>query len=254
MAKCRTEDKKNALLPECVSNVVSKNEIKYPPNSDSVAQNNQNVNPETKDKRCRWWALEVYPESASENWQQLLNGYKWAMSPLHDKDTNDDGTPKKAHWHLAVYFPNKAYYHEVVELAFALSKMKHVQPIKNLQGMIRYFAHLDNAEKYHYDPKDIKGFGGFDVAKYLQTSTDIDELMREIETYIRQNYVTEYADLVDLSSDLHDEHPEWHKCITTHTIHFKAYISSKRHAPPKAPAESQEQISDLVDQALKTEN
>lgn len=222
--------------------------------AESVTQNSEKVKPDTKDKRCRWWALEVYPESAAENWQSLLSGYKWAMSPLHDKDVNEDGTTKKAHWHIAVYFPNKAYFQEVADLAFSLSKMKYVQPIKNLQGMIRYFAHLDNPEKHQYDPKDIKGFGGFDVAKYLQTSTDIDELMREIETFIRQSCITEYADLVDVSSDLHDEHPEWHKCITTHTIHFKAYVSSKRHAPPKAPAESQENIADLASQALNQES
>lgn len=248
MARTRDEEKEK---PSVSGNI--KTAFENQVMSESVTQNNQNVNPETKDKRCRWWALEVYPESASENWQQLLNGYKWAMSPLHDKDVNDDGTLKKPHWHIAVYFPNKACYQEVVDLAFALSKMKYVQPIKNLQGMIRYFAHLDHAEKHPYDPKEIKGFGGFDVAKYLQTSTDIDELMREIETYIRQNYVTEYADLVDLASDLHDEHPEWHKCITTHTIHFKAYVSSKRHAPPKASAEVPD-TSDLASQALSQEN
>lgn len=245
MSRSRAEEK-NKPSSAPTEKTVSKSDIQNLDKS-NISQ------PETKDKRCRWWALEVYPESAAENWKNLLKGYKWAMSPLHDKDVNEDGTTKKAHWHLAVYFSNKAYFQEVADLAYSLSKMKYVQPIKNLQGMIRYFAHLDNPEKYQYDPKEIKGYGGFDIAKYLQSATDIDELMREIETYIRQNYVTEYADLVDLSSDLHDEHPEWHKCITTHTIHFKAYVSSKRHAPPKAPAESQEQISDLVDQALNQE-
>lgn len=244
MSKNRVDEKikpSSAPTEKTVSNI----------NSNKLDKSNISQ-PETKDKRCRWWALEVYPESASENWQQLLNGYKWALSPLHDKDVNADGSPKKAHWHLAVYFPNKAYYDEVVELAFALSKMKYVQPIKNLQGMIRYFAHLDNPEKFQYDPKEIKGYGGFDVAKYLQSATDIDELMREIENFIRQNGVTEYADLIDISNDYHDEHPEWHKCISTHTIHFKAYVSSKRHAPPKK--EQEENIQNLVDEVLKNDS
>lgn len=218
--------------------------------NESVSPKNEKVTPDTKDKRCRWWAIEVYPESAVENWQQLLNGYKWVKSPLHDQDVNEDGTPKKPHWHLAVYFPNKAYFGEVVEIANAICGMKYAQPIKNLQGMVRYFAHLDNPEKHQYDPKQIQGYGGFDVAKYLTTATDIDELMREIEMYVRQNRVTEYAELVDISNDLHDEYPEWHKCITTHTIHFKAYVASKRHAPPKNPDTPPD---NMADQALSQE-
>ncbi len=194
--------------------------------------------PNTKDGRCRWWTIEVYPDSASENWESILKDLQWAMSPLHDKDVNPDGTPKKPHWHLAIYFPNKASYDEVVRIAYELSKMKYVEPIKSIQGMLRYFAHMDNPEKAQYDPRDIKGFNGFDVAKYLQTATDIDCLMMEIETYIRQNDITEYAELVDIASDLHDEYPEWHKCVTSHTIHFKAYVASKRHRRGTTPTKS----------------
>ena len=250
MAKTRVEDKKNKPESAPTGNPALSQTTEKKVCSTNVMQKSENVIPETKDKRCRWWTIEVYPESAAENWQQLLNGYKWAMSPLHDKDVNEDGTPKKPHWHLAVYFPNKAYFQEVVDLAFSLSKMKYVQPIKNIQGMLRYFAHLDNPEKFQYDPKQIKGFGGFDVVKYLTTPTDIDELMREIETFIRQNRVTEYADLVDISIDLHDEHPEWHKCITTHTIHFRAYVTSKRCAFA-LPKSAEEDVADLAKKALK---
>ena len=41
-----------------------------------------------KDTRVRNWSWIVYPESAPENWKQLLDetGEKWIESPLHDKD------------------------------------------------------------------------------------------------------------------------------------------------------------------------
>ena len=54
----------------------------------------------TKDGRYRQWTIVVYPESAPENWRNLLNGQTWIESPLHDKDVNPDGTEKKSHWHI----------------------------------------------------------------------------------------------------------------------------------------------------------
>lgn len=205
----------------------------------------------SKDQRCRWWAIEVYPESALPDWQSKLVGMQWICSPLHDKDVNPDNTPKKPHWHIAVYFPNKATMNEVQELTRLLYQpdkaVKYVERIKNIQGMVRYFAHLDNPEKHQYAPSDIKGFGGVDVAKYLVTATDVDMLLMDIETYCRKNNVTEYGDLCNYSVDHHEELPEWHKCITTHTIHLRAYLASQRCKPTASP-----DSTDLSDEALRS--
>lgn len=50
----------------------------------------------------RDWAFIVYPESAPENWREILDDthIRWIESPLHDKDFNPDGTIKKPHWHV----------------------------------------------------------------------------------------------------------------------------------------------------------
>lgn len=39
----------------------------------------------------RDWAFIVYPESAPENWREILDDthIRWIESPLHDKDFND---------------------------------------------------------------------------------------------------------------------------------------------------------------------
>ena len=49
----------------------------------------------------RNWAFVVYPESAPEDWIEQLQktGLQCAVSPLHDKDTDPTGEPKKAHYH-----------------------------------------------------------------------------------------------------------------------------------------------------------
>ena len=40
-----------------------------------------------KDVRARTWTFVQYPESAPENWRDILDGYHipWVESPLHDR-------------------------------------------------------------------------------------------------------------------------------------------------------------------------
>ena len=56
----------------------------------------------TKVVKARHWAMVVYPESAPENWIDIINEthLQFAISPLHNKDTNPDGEIKKSHWHV----------------------------------------------------------------------------------------------------------------------------------------------------------
>lgn len=62
-----------------------------------------------KSGRAVVWTFIVYPESAPENWRSLLDDLHvpWVEGPLHDKDTNPDGTPKKPHWHCLMDFGTK---------------------------------------------------------------------------------------------------------------------------------------------------
>lgn len=184
---------------------------------------------ERKDKRTRNWTFVVYPESAPENWREILdNEYiKWVESPLHDKDLNPDGTVKKPHWHVALLFDGVKSYEQVKEIA---DKVNAPSPkyIQSAKALIRYFAHMDNPEKAQYDKNLIIGHG-VDVSEYLQTSMSVDALIMDIENFICKNQITEYSALCDCARNLRDEYPDWHKCISTHTIHFRAYVSSKRY-------------------------
>ena len=60
---------------------------------------------EDKD-RSRVWAFEVYPDSADPDWknylaESLIHAY---ISPLHDKDLEVDGVPKKGHYHIMLMY------------------------------------------------------------------------------------------------------------------------------------------------------
>mgnify|MGYP000865806599 CR=1 FL=1 len=193
----------------------------------------------TKDGRYRQWTIVVYPESAPENWRNLLNGQTWIESPLHDKDVNPDGTEKKSHWHILIAFDGKKSYEQVKLIADSLNGASP-QYVQNMVGMVRYLAHIDNPEKAQYDPKKIIGYG-IDVDKYLKNAIDIDNLICEVEEFIDEHKIIEYAKLTRVARMMREEHPDWHKIISTHTIHFKAYVNSCRHAP--APTETVEDLA-----------
>jgi hypothetical protein len=196
----------------------------------------------TKDGRYRQWTIVVYPESAPADWREKLNGLQWVESPLHDKDVNADGTAKKPHWHILIIYPNKKNYEQVKEVADSVNGASP-QYVQNVVGMIRYFAHLDNPEKAQYDKSQIIGHG-VDVSKYLDSEDDIDKLEQEIEIYCEKNCITEYSRLIKISRQFDG----WHKCVSTHTIHFKAFVTSLRYAPIE-PTTAETDLSDLANQA-----
>lgn len=56
--------------------------------------------------RTRNFATVVYPDSAIDNWQDILIEQRIPcfISPIHDKDLNPNGEPKKAHYHILLMF------------------------------------------------------------------------------------------------------------------------------------------------------
>src|SRR5690625_6212064 len=72
-----------------------------------------------KNQRTRNWSIIVYPESAPENWIDILQKeyVKMVVSPLHDKDVNPDDTLKKAHYHVLFMFDGVKSYNQVKSIA-----------------------------------------------------------------------------------------------------------------------------------------
>lgn len=189
--------------------------------------------------RTRNFTAVMYPEDLPENWQEMIDDthVKWVESPLHDKDVNPDGTPKKAHHHTLFMFENvktleqvKQYFIEI----FGESETGSIigvatpQTVSDRCALVRYFAHLDHPSKAQYDVADIIGHGGADVLELMRYSqAETMEMMKDIEKYIEKLQITE---LCDLSACIRDTHPEWYTIITTrNTVYFNAFIRSYRH-------------------------
>lgn len=160
-----------------------------------------NMNKETKGtaKRFRLWMLIVYPDSAPEDWETILDdelGHtQWCHSPLHDKDVNADGTPKKAHWHVLLAFDGKKSYEQIEDITKVVNGTAP-KVCQSASSMVRYFTHIDNPDKAQYDKKDIKAFGGMDVETPFTSSIDYQEkTFEQVFNIIQQERIYNIIDL-----------------------------------------------------------
>lgn len=175
------------------------------------------------------WACVGYPESLPDNWKQTLQetGLEVAISPLHDKDIQPDGTLKKPHYHIILKYTGPTTYNNVKKLT---DKLNMTIPIKleSIRGMYRYHIHKDDPDKYQYDDRDRILIGGFDPKSVeALTRLEVDKIVVEILAFIEDNDITEYRDLINQFrinnlGNLLD-------VATNKTILFNTYIKSKRH-------------------------
>jgi hypothetical protein len=184
----------------------------------------------SRDERTRNWTFVAYPDSAPEDWRDILDNLhvQWAESPLHDKDTNADGEIKKAHWHILLLFEGKKSYEQVQEITASINATIP-QRCQSAKGMVRYFAHLDNPEKFQYPVSDIRGHGGIDVSEYLKpTASGRYELIREMMAYIRDNHIYEMQDLLDIAADTHFD--DWFPLLCDNSAYIIGeYVKSARN-------------------------
>ena len=182
--------------------------------------------------KSRTWGMVVYPESAPENWQELLaeTFMQFAVSPLHDKDKNPDGEIKKEHWHVILIWDGPVTQNAAMKVA---EKVNAPQPVKleSVRGAYRYFTHMDNPEKYQYDEKEIKLFNGFDISSYISlTKEEKYEAIGKIMDIINENGITEYIDLLNI---LRANDYNLFKVACDNTILFTNVVRSLRHSEYK---------------------
>ena len=182
-----------------------------------------------KSTKKRNWAFVLYPESAPADWLERLklSGLMGAVSPLHDKDINADGEPKKAHYHIILVYAGPTSFNVVNALCESLNQ-PIPQPLESVRGYYRYLTHKDNPEKYQYSDTDIVTFGGFDYRDYVEmTKSEVLKWIRSVQALIRDNDISEYSDLLDLldDNDMVDEYD----VASSHTMLFGKYIDSRRN-------------------------
>jgi len=176
--------------------------------------------------RTRNFATFVYPESAPENWQDILSEQfvPCFISPLHDLDTNPDGEIKKAHYHVLITYDSTKT-KEQAEALISLINGVGCEVVQSIRGYARYLCHLDNPEKHQYPPEDVRAMCGADYNSVIGLITDKYKAIREMIEYVKLNDIYSYSDLLDYCGE---NRFDWFRVLCDNgTVVIREYLKSR---------------------------
>lgn len=161
--------------------------------------------------RTRNFTTVVYPESAPEDWMELLTQQFVAalVSPLHDRDLNPTGEPKKPHYHVMFSFANSKTIEQGKEVAEAIGGVG-CEIVKNPRSLARYLCHMDNPEKAQYSLDDVRQFGGADFYDLIKCAVDHYTAIAQIMDFCDDNGIYSFRELLKVCRG---EHFEWFRSL-----------------------------------------
>lgn len=177
-------------------------------------------------RRYRNFASVVYPDSAPENWQQILAEHfvPALISPLHDLDTNPDGEIKKPHWHVMLIFDGKKSDDQATEIFKSISGVG-CEVVQSIRGYARYLCHLDNPEKHQYPPENVRALCGADYISLIGLVIDKYKAISEIIDYCECNNIYSYSELIIYSRT---DRFDWFRVLCDNgTMVVKEYLKSR---------------------------
>jgi hypothetical protein len=176
--------------------------------------------------RTRNFVTVVYPESAPENWQEILSEQfvPAFISPLHCDDVNPTGEIKKEHYHVIIMFDSTKTLEQAKEI-FAKISGVGCEKVNSLRGYARYLCHLDNPEKAQYNVENVRCLCGADYTATIGLVTDKYKAIKEMCSYCRENNIRSYSDLLDYASE---ERYDWFRVLCDNgTVVVKEYLKSR---------------------------
>lgn len=178
------------------------------------------------DTRTRNFATVVYPESAPEDWKEILFTHcvPAFISPLHDKDVNPTGEPKKPHYHVMLMFEGKKSVAQVEEIFSSINGVG-CEVVKSVRGYARYLCHLDNPEKYQYDTSEVTCLAS-DYLGTIGLAIDKYHAIGEMQDFCdRYNVVSFYA----LATYARAHRSDWHRILCDcGSVFMREYLQSRK--------------------------
>lgn len=177
--------------------------------------------------RTRNFATVVYPESAPENWQDILaeQFVPAFISPLHDKDINPTGEAKKPHYHVMIMF-DSVKTREQAQSIFDLIKGVGCEVVQSVRGYARYLCHLDNPEKYQYEQSNVRSLCGADYVGTIGLVTDKYKAIGEMIDFCELNDIVSYSELLKYCRM---ERFDWFRVLCDNgTVVIREYLKSRK--------------------------
>lgn len=194
--------------------------------TESIEDTNSTKKQDNKNNRTRNFATIVYPESAPQNWLEILKDQKVSalVSPLHDKDKNPSGEAKKPHYHVMIMFDGVKNFETQVKPIFDLIGGVGRETINSMRGYARYLCHLDNPEKAQYKREDVISCGGADYQAIISLPTDDTKMLMEMIDFIEENQIYSFRKFVNICR--HNNY-DWFVVLSrSSSIFIKEYIKS----------------------------
>lgn len=177
--------------------------------------------------RTRNYATCVYPESAPSNWKEILAEelVPAFISPLHDKDINPTGEPKKPHHHVILMFDSLKT-KEQAQAIFDKIGGVGCEVINSIRGYSRYLCHLDNPEKAQYSTDDVKALCGADYISVIGLAIDRLKALDEMMDFCDQYNIVSFYKLCKYAS-VHRS--DWSRVLKeSGTLYMKEFIKSRK--------------------------
>lgn len=184
-----------------------------------------------KERKSRYWSFLLYPDSAPDNWKQILEQsyLPISVSPLHQFDVDETtGESKKPHYHVIVCFKGPTTESNFNNMFPVPLGQPFGRSIASVVGAYRYFWHLDNPDKFQYDQGgnlDLNGFSIYDFKEF--SNSEKNQLFDSVENIIFDQKFTELVSLIrylkqySLSDELY--------LVRRNTLYVNALIRSNKY-------------------------
>ena len=177
-------------------------------------------------KRTRNYATVIYPESAPDNWQEILEQQfvPAFISPLHNQDVNPTGEHKKDHYHVMIMFEGVKTREQAQDIFTKIGGVG-CEIVQSCRGYARYLCHLDNPDKAQYKQEDVRSLCGADYSGTIGLVLDKYKAIGEMIDYCKEKNIFSYSELLEYCRM---ERFDWFRVLCDNgTVVMKEYLKSR---------------------------
>lgn len=167
-----------------------------------------------------------YPESLIDDFVEVLQEthVQTLISPLHDKDIDQNGNIKKEHYHIMIMFDGPKTIEQAQKVFDSISATK-CQPVNSVRGQARYLCHLDDPDKAQYDSGQVSCLNGADYWTLIELPSNKYQSIKEMVKWCLDNQTLSFAELFEYSIENNET---WFRVLSDNGAYvIKEYLKSK---------------------------
>lgn len=129
-----------------------------------------------------------------QDFNQRLEGTATVFIINHDKDKDNEGNDIEVHTHILIEYDTPRKISTVANLLEV--EPNFIEVVRNKKAMLRYLTHLDDKDKYQYEPSEVYTNSASEYSKLILGASMSD---KDIADYILQGRGIELLGVVSSS-------------------------------------------------------